>query len=158
MVCINTWHQVYQVRNNYNNHAHINTKRATPSTENCIIYVRWYVFLCTKQFFYFFRNAFTLLLRPHVFSRAFGCGALRRLACTPRRKCGSRPGLRSACCGRSKSLNLAENGGEAFRSARAKQVHGNHKFPIVHFVFYHCGCFSSTTAALKRLRRAAYGF
>ena len=41
--------------------------------------------------------------------------------------------LRGTCSGRSKSRNLADNRGEAFRPARAKQSHGN---PDCHVSFF----------------------
>ena len=53
----------------------------------------------------FFRNTFNFLLRLRFFSRALGRGARRRLACIPRRKCGSRPcSLAPALCVRSREI------------------------------------------------------
>ena len=41
---------------------------------------------------HFFSGIQNFLFRSRVFSRALGCGARRGPACTPRCKCGSRPG------------------------------------------------------------------
>ena len=79
-----------------------------------------YEYYCLSTELTFFRNNFTLLLWSRVFSRALGCAAQRGLACTPRRKCRSRPGS-VACSGPSKSRNLASNRREVFHPTRAKQ-------------------------------------
>ena len=46
----------------------------------------------TKCTFTFYAHRQPFLFRPWVRSRALGCGARRRPACTPRCKFGSRPG------------------------------------------------------------------
>ena len=66
-------------------------------------------------------------------------GHAEGFACTPRRKCGSRP--RGAFSGRSKSRKLASNREIAFRPARANQAHANsHMFFFLHFFTSFC-CF-----------------
>ena len=84
-------------------------------------YVPICVCLC---FVLFFLHSHAFLRRAWVFSRALGCGARRRPACTPRRNLWVPGGLRSACSGRSKLRNMARNHGVAFRGARAEQDNG----------------------------------
>ena len=111
----------------------------------------FHVCVCTQWTFP--RNTFSLCLRWRVFSRTLGCGARRRLACTPRRKRESRPGSVACDLGVQKSRNLTNNRGEGFRRARAKQVHGNPELP--HFsvpIFFTAAasrCLSSTAPALE---------
>ena len=50
-----------------------------------------YIYTSSMKYTFFAEHA-TFLLGAPVFSRALGCAARMGLACTPRRKCGSRPG------------------------------------------------------------------
>ena len=105
------------------------------------------------HFFFAYWPAF--LCCPRVFSRALGCGARRGPANT---NGASRvPAvLRGACSGSSKSRELVNNHGIAFRRARANQTHGN---PQAVFLFLVCFAFcccvelsaTSTKPALKTL-------
>ena len=69
-------------------------RKRTKNSQHNYVYIpvcfstRYYVFikLCVLPEYK------TSLFRPRVFSRALGCGARRRPACTPRCKCGSRSG------------------------------------------------------------------
>ena len=60
-----------------------------PTTCATTVIFRQPQLLCTELTF--FRNTFTFLLRPRLFSRALGCLGHREPACTPRRTCEPQP-------------------------------------------------------------------
>ena len=132
-----------------------------------VAYTRYHILStllpCIKSYFSGILTPLFLIFRPRVFSRALGRGAHRTPACTPRCKCGTRPGSVARALGLQMSRNLASNHGIAFRQARAPpgpcQPQKCHVFsfffspsPLL-FLKYHgyrqrLGSHGTTTAAL----------
>lgn len=120
----------------------------------CLAYQYDFVFLAEHKTF---RSGVS------VFSRALSCVVRRggRVHTTGQMRALAE--VRGASCGPSKSLNPAGNCGEAFRTARAEQVHGNPKLSFHHvFTQRCCSAFpeihTQPTATLKRLGSQALAF
>ena len=96
------------------------------------------------------------LVWPRTFSRALGYGARQGPSYVLTAQVWAPAGLRGACSGRSKCLELASNHGIAFRQARTNQVHGKpHKSPAGFVCFAVCnssrlrGSHVTTAASLQ---------
>lgn len=94
-------------------------------------------YMTLSQIVFFLRNSFTFHLRLRVFYRDLGCGARRTRVDTTAQKWVPTE-LRGGCSGRSKSRNLANNHGELFRPARAKEAPSCQEVGID---FQHSNCF-----------------
>ena len=94
------------------------SSRPHPEGEPCIS-----ITMCKISFFSRIQK-FLLFTGRGSFSRALGCGARRAPACTPRCKCGSRPGSMARALGVQSREIWQVTTGIAFRGCRAEQANG----------------------------------